>query len=183
MTTQPTPTYLARTFEDERHAWARTRRVRVRAVLAEAGLLAALVAVTVMAALTSDEWAIPFVAAFVSGTLLFIPLHSLLNLGIRGLFDRATHSLDEHQQRLRDRAHARVGRPVTALTFAAWAGGVALATATENTLAALCLGFLLWFAAGLLPYWHLAWTLADEHGTDDGDDALAGAQAGPSTRS
>jgi hypothetical protein len=63
---------------------------------------------------------------------------------------------------MRERSHARVGRPMTALTSAAWTGGIALAASTGHTAPALRLGLLLWFAAGLLPYRHLAWTLPDE---------------------
>jgi hypothetical protein len=162
VTTSSTRTSLARTFEDERYSWARSRSTRHRAVLGEAALLTGLVAATVAAALTDDGWDTSFSVVWTVGLVLFIPLHSLLNLGIRGVFDRAVHSLDEHQRGLREHSHARVGWPMTALTFAAWAGGVAVAAATGHTVLALCLGFLLWFAAGLLPYWHLAWTLADE---------------------
>jgi hypothetical protein len=165
-----TQTSLTATFEDERYSWARTRGTRHRAVLAEAALLAALVVATLLAAGTDNGWTTSFFVVWSVGMVLFIPLHSLLNLGIRGLFDRGRHSLDEHQQGLREHSHARVGWPATALTFAAWAGGVALVTVTGHTVLALCLGFLLWFAAGLLPYWHLAWTLADEDTTED--DAL-----------
>jgi hypothetical protein len=163
-TTRPS---LAATFEDERHGWARTRTARHRSVLAEGALLTALVAVTVVAALTEQGWSTAYFVAWTAGMLLFIPLHSLLNLGIRGVFDRGRHTLDEHQQGLREHSHARVGWPASALTFAAVAGGVALASGTGHTPLALCLGFLLWFTAGLLPYWHLAWTL-----TDEDDDAL-----------
>ena len=159
MTTQ---TSLAATFEDERYSWARTRGTRHRAVLAEAALLAVLVAATLTAATTDQGWTTAYFVAWTAGLLLFIPLHSLLNLGIRGVFDRGLHSLDEHQQGMREHSHARVGWPMTALTFAAWTGGIALAAGTGHTALALCLGFLLWFAAGLLPYWHLAWTLPDE---------------------
>ena len=31
-----------------------------------------------------------------------------------------------------------------------------------HTVLGLFTGFLLWFTAGLLAYWHLAWTLPDE---------------------
>ncbi len=170
MTTSSTQTTLTRTFEDERYAWTRTHTTRHRAVLAEATLLTALVVATLLAAGTDEGWSTAYFLAWTAGMLLFIPLHSLLNLGIRGLFDRGRQSLDEHQRGLREHSHARVGWPMTALTLAAWAGGVTLAAATGHTALALCLGFLLWFAAGLLPYWHLAWTLADEDDTDD--DAL-----------
>jgi hypothetical protein len=37
-----------------------------------------------------------------------------------------------------------------------------LGAATGHTALALYLGFLLWLVAGLLAYWHLAWTLPDE---------------------
>ena len=175
MTTSSTQSTLARTFEDERYSWTRTRSTRHRAVLAEAVLLTVLVAATLAAALTDRGWTTAYFLAWTAGMLLFVPLHSLLNLGIRGVFDRGRHSLDEHQQGMREHSHARVGWPMTALTFAAWAGGIALAAGTGHTVLALCLGFLLWFTAGLLPYWHLAWTLADEDDTEDdtGDpDAL-----------
>jgi len=162
MTTAPDQTFLARAFEDGRYAWTRTHRVRTRAVLAEAALLAGLVVATVACALTDAGWTPGYFVAWTAGMLLFIPLHSLLNLGIRGVFDRGRDSLDEHQRGMRERSHARVGRPMTTLTFAAWTGGIALAAGTGHTALALCLGFLLWFAAGLLPYWHLAWTLPDE---------------------
>lgn len=58
----------------------------------------------------------------------------------------------------------------TGLHLAAWLGAVALLAVTGHTALALGLGFLLWFAAGLLAYWHLAWTLPDEH--EDEDDAV-----------
>ena len=45
-----TQSSLVRTFEDERHAWTRTRTTRHRAVLAEAALLTVLVAGTLAAA-------------------------------------------------------------------------------------------------------------------------------------
>ncbi|NEM07596.1 hypothetical protein [Geodermatophilus normandii] len=167
MTTPPDQTLLARTFEDGRYAWTRTHRVRARAVLAEAALLGALVVATLVQALTDTGWTTAYFLVWSAGMLLFVPLHSLLNLGIRGVFDRGRHSLDEHQEGLREHSHNRVGWPMTALTFAAWAGGIALASGTGHTVLALCLGFLLWFASGLLPYWHLAWTLPDEE-----DDTL-----------
>ena len=162
MSTSPDQTYLARTFDDDRYAWARGRRVRRRAVLAEAALLAALVAVTVAAATTSAGWTTSFFVVWTVGMLGFIPLHSVLNLGIRGVFDRDGRSLDEHQQRLRDRSFVAVAWPTTALHFSAFTGAVAVVALTGHVALALCLGFLLWFAAGLLAYWHLAWTAPDE---------------------
>ena len=96
----------------------------------------------------------------------FIPLHSVLNLGIRGVLDRSERSLDEHQQGLRNRSFLAMAWPATALQLAAWAGAVTLVAASGHVALALCWGFLLWLAAGLLTYWHLAWTAPDEP-TDD----------------
>ncbi|MGY1653688.1 hypothetical protein [Geodermatophilus sp. SYSU D01119] len=172
MTTPSEQTYMARAFEDDRYAWTRARTARHRAVLAEAALLATLVATTLAAALTGAGWTTAYFVAWTAGMLLFIPLHSLLNLGIRGVFDRGRQSLDEHQQGMREHSHARVGWPTWALSFAAWAGGIALAAGTGHTALALCLGFLLWLTSGLLPYWHLAWTLPDEEDAE-ADEALA----------
>jgi len=162
----PDQTYLARTFDDERYAWARTRTVRRRAVLAEAALLVALIAATVVAGST-DGWSTWFFAAWSAGMLAFIPLHSVLNLGIRGVLDRDEGSLDEHQRRLGERSHSAMSRPAAALTLAAIAGAVAVVALNEHVAPALCLGFLLWFTSGLLTYWHLAWTAPVE--PDDGD--------------
>ncbi|MGY1884978.1 hypothetical protein ACI799_06725 [Blastococcus sp. SYSU DS0753] len=162
MTISPEQTYLARTFEDGRYAWARSLTNRRRAVVAEAVLLVALIAATLTAAITGTGWSTWFFAAWTAGMLAFIPLHSLLNLGIRGVFDRSTRSLDEHQQRVRERSYSAVGWPSTALHFAAWFGAVTLVALTDHVDLALCLGFLLWFSAGLLSYWHLAWTAPEE---------------------
>lgn len=169
MSTRPDQTYLTRTFEDGRYAWARSTRVRHRFVLAEATLLAVLVVATLVASGTEEGGGTAYFVAWSAGMLGFIPLHSLLNLGIRGLFDRSGRTLDEHQQRLRERSYGAVGWPSTALMLCAWAGGVTLVAVTGHTVLALCLGFLLWFAAGLLAYWHLAWTLPDEDETYDLD--------------
>ena len=163
MSTQPTDTYLARAFEDGRFSWARARNVRRRVVLAEATLLALLVAFTLAAATSDIGWSTAYSVAWSLGMLGFIPLHTVLNLGIRGLFDRSGHSLDEHQTRLRERSYSAMGWPSTALNLAAWAGGVTLVAVTGHVALALCLGFLLWFTAGLVAYWHLAWTLPDEN--------------------
>ena len=162
MSTTPDQTYLARAFDDGRYAWARTRTVRRRAVLAEATLLAALVAATLLAAATDEGWTTPFVVAWSVGMLGFVPLHSVLNLGIRGVFDRAGRSLDEHQEFLRERSLSATSWPATGLHLLAWAGAVAVVAVSGHVAPALCWGFLLWFAAGLLAYWHLAWTAADE---------------------
>jgi zinc transporter ZupT len=159
----PDQTYLARTFEDDRHPWARTRRVRRRLVIAEAGLLLVLVIATLVAAVAGEPWKTEYLVVWTVGLLVFIPLHSFLNLGIRGLFDRRGRSLDEHQRRLRERSASAVGWAATMLHLTAWVGGVAIAALTDQTGIALALGFLLWFSAGLLAYWHLSWTLPDEN--------------------
>ena len=162
MSSHPGQTHLARTFEDERYAWARHRAVRRRAVVGEAALLAVLVAATVVAAAAGTGWTTWFFIAWMVGMLSFIPLHSVLNLGIRGVLDRDGRSLDEHQRRLGERSHAAVGWPGTALTFAAFTGAVTVVAVTGHVPLALCLGFLLWFTSGLLTYWHLAWTSPEE---------------------
>lgn len=155
-------TPLTRAFEDERYAWTRTVRLRQRMVLAEATLLASLMLATVLAAGTADGWSTWFFAVWTAGMLAFIPLHSLLNVGIRGVFDRSGRSLDEHQRSLRARSHAAVSVPGGALTGLSWVCGVAVVATTDDVALGLGAGFLLWFTAGLLAYWHLAWTLGDE---------------------
>lgn len=152
--------YLARRYDDDRFAWTRTRRVRRRLVVAEAVLVTALVVVTFAAAAVGAErgwlgW--PWTVALLG----FVPLHGLLNLGIRGLYDRSGSTIDEHQRRLRDESYIAVRWPATFLTLgavvavyvAAWMGD-----APRGVMA----GFLLWFLAILVPYWHLAWTLPEE---------------------
>ncbi|MQA17410.1 MAG: hypothetical protein GEV09_25875 [Pseudonocardiaceae bacterium] len=94
--------------------------------------------------------------------LALLPLHSLLNAGIRGCYDRSGRTLDERQRQVRARSHEAVRWPSTTLTFAAWTGAVAVVSLTGHTRLGLATGFLLWFAASPLPYWHLGWTLADE---------------------
>ncbi|MGY2066174.1 hypothetical protein [Blastococcus sp. SYSU DS0619] len=162
MSISPDQTYLARNFEDGRWAWARTVRVRRRAVIAQAALLSALISATVTAAATDVGWTTTYFVVMTVGLLGFIPLHSLLNAGIRGVFDRSVRSLDEHQRRLRDRSFTGMAWPATALHFASWSGAVAVVALTGHVPLALYLGFLLWFTAGLLPYWHLAWTAPEE---------------------
>jgi hypothetical protein len=169
MSIAPEQSHLTRTFDDDRWAWARTRRVRRRAVLAQVVLFVALITATVVGATTSEGWTTWFFVAWTVGMVGFIPLHSVLNAGIRGVFDRTERSLDEHQQRVRDRALVRVAWPATALHLTAWAGGIGLAAASGHTVLALCFGFLLWMAAGLLPYWHLAWTAPEEPADVDQD--------------
>jgi hypothetical protein len=168
MSTTPTQTYLARNFDDGRWAWARPRTVRQRAVVAQVVLFVALLTATVVQASTSEGWTTSYFVVWTLGMLAFIPLHSVLNAGIRGVFDRSSRSLDEHQQRLRDRSFTAMGWPATGLHFAAWAGAVTLVAVSGHVALALCTGFLLWLAAGLLPYWHLAWTAPDEPADLDG---------------
>jgi membrane protein implicated in regulation of membrane protease activity len=168
VTTPPQQTYLARTFEDDRYAWTRTRRVRRRLVVAEATLLITLMVAALVAALADVGWTTAYLAAWAVGLFGFVPLHSSLNLGIRGLFDRSGRSLDEHQRRLREQSLGAVGAPSIALHLAAWFGGILLATGTGHPDLALAMAFLLWFIAWLLSYWHLAWTMPDEdHATDE----------------
>jgi len=160
--TRPDPGLLARMFEDDQHAWTRTRQARRRSVLAEAVLLAALLALVLWTAGTTTGWTTGFAVAWCVGMLAFVPLHSMLNLGIRGVYDRRVSSLDEHQQRLRVEAAAAAGVASGALTLAAWTVGIAVVSVTGHTAPALCAAFLLWGAACLMPYWRLAWTMPDE---------------------
>ncbi|MGY2004472.1 hypothetical protein [Blastococcus sp. SYSU DS1024] len=162
MSTHPQQTYLAKTFDDDRYAWARSRRARRRSVAAEVALFVALVAATLVSASTDEGWTTTYFVIWTAGMLAFIPLHSVLNLGIRGVLDRDKRSLDEHQRRLGERSHSAMGWPSMALTFAAIGGAVAVVALTEHVALALCLGFLLWLASGLLTYWHLAWTAPEE---------------------
>jgi hypothetical protein len=160
---RPDPGFLARAFEDDQHAWTRTRRARHRAVLAEVGLLLALVLLVLWAASTEDGWqSTAFAVLWLVGMMAFIPLHSLLNAGIRGLFDRRLRTLDEHQRRLRFESVDRMHWPSQVLTLAASACGIAVVAVTGHTALGLILAFHLWFAAGLLPYWRLSWTLPEE---------------------
>ncbi|MGY1828156.1 MULTISPECIES: hypothetical protein [unclassified Blastococcus] len=162
MSTHPQQTYLARTFDDSRYDWARSRPTRRRAVLAEAALFAALVTATLVCATSTEGWSTWFFVVWTVGMLAFIPLHSLLNLGIRGVFDRSARSLDEHQQSLRDRSFTAMAWPATGLHLLAFTGAVAIVALSGHVPLALCFGFLLWLAAGLLSYWHLAWTAPEE---------------------
>lgn len=157
--------YLARAFDDDRYAWTRSAHLRRRLVLVEAGLLAALLGVTMVAVSAGAGWSAWFVGAWTVGLLAFLPVHSLLNASIRGLYDRSGRTIDEHQRQLRERSHAAVRGASVILTLAAWSGAVAVASAAGHTRLGLATGFLLWFAATLLPYWHLGWTLPDESET------------------
>lgn len=152
--------YLARTYDDDRFAWTRRKRVRRRLVVAEAVLISALVVLTIAAAVVGADrgWlAWPWSIALLG----FVPIHSFLNLGIRGLYDRSERTLDEHQRRLRDESYIAVRWPATFVTLAAVLA-VFAASLMGDTARGLMAGFLLWFGASLLPYWHLAWMLPDE---------------------
>jgi hypothetical protein len=172
MSTHPEQSYLARAFEDTRFAWTRTRRVRRRLVVAEAALLTALVAAVLVAVATgpgeTTRDAVSF-AVVALGLIAFVPLHSSLNLGIRGLFDRSGRTLDEHQRRLRERSAGAVSMPSLVLHLAAWSGAALLAGPADRVDLGLMLGFLLWFMAWLMSYWHLGWTLPDEDPSVDVD--------------
>ena len=163
----PENSSLARLFEDDRWAWTRRRRLRRQLAVAEAGLLGALGLLTLWAASTDDGWTTAFTVAWCVGMLAFIPLHSVLNSGIRGVFDRSPRTLDEHQRGLRVSAYAEAGWSGYALTLAAWTCGIALVAVTGHTALGLALGFVLWFAAGLTPYWRLAWTMPEEDSSTD----------------
>lgn len=161
-TTESDGGHLARAFDDERHGWTRAARWRQRAVCAEVALLAVLLTVTVAAAATDADPPAWFVVTWTLGLFAFIPVHSVLNAGIRGLYDRRGRTMDEHQRALHDRSLVAVRWPSTGLTLLAWAGAVAIVGTTQKTGLGLAFGFLCWFAATLLPYWHLGWTLPDE---------------------
>ena len=90
----------------------------------------------------------------------FVP-PGLLNLGIRGLYDRSGSTIDEHQRRLRDESYIAVRWPATFLTLGAVVA-VYVAAWMGDAPRGLMAGFLLWFLAILVPYWHLAWTLPEE---------------------
>lgn len=154
--------YLARNFDDTRFGWTRMRRTRRRLIVVQAIVFAILVAVTAAAATTDTGRPAWHMVAWLVGLLGFIPLHSALNAGIRGMYDRRSRTLDEHQRRLRDESFIAVRWPATLLTFAAWAGAVGTVGLSGYVRLGLEMGFLIWFVAWLLPYWHLAWTLPDE---------------------
>jgi hypothetical protein len=163
---KPEDSHLSRIFEDDSWAWTRQRALRRRLVVGETGLLAALAVLTLWAASTDAGWTTAFTVAWCAAMVAFLPLHSLLNSGIRGVFDRSPRTLDEHQRRLRAQTYADVGWGNYALTFAAWTCGIAVVAVTGHTGLGLALAFVLWFSAGLLPYWRLAWTMPEEDGPD-----------------
>lgn len=162
---RPRGGYLADAFDDDRFAFTRVARNRRGLVVAEAALLGVLAVTTAVAAATEAGRTTWYVVIWTLALLAFIPVHSLLNAGIRGLYDRSGRSLDEHQRQVRAQSYEAVRWPSYALTLAAWAGAVAMTFVTDDTELALALGFLLWFAASLLSYWHLAWTMPSEDET------------------
>ncbi|MGY2128374.1 hypothetical protein [Blastococcus sp. SYSU DS0617] len=166
MSTIPTQAHRASTFDDGRYGWARGRRTRRRAVAGELVVLTVLVAATVGAAATADGWPTWFFITWLAGMWALVPLHSVLNLGIRGLFVRSNRSLDEHQRHLRMQSLDATHWPSAALTFAAVTGSLTIVARSGHVMPALCLGFLLWMASWVLPFWHLAWTAPDEPADD-----------------
>lgn len=159
---QPRGGRLTAAFDDDRFAFTRVARTRRGLVVAEAALLGVLGVVTAVTVATDAGWTTWHVVTWTVALLAFIPVHSLLNAGIRGLYDRSGRSLDEHQRQVRAQSYEAVRWPSYALTLAAWAGAVAVTSVTDDTQPALAVGFLLWFAASLLSYWHLAWTMPGE---------------------
>jgi len=158
------PTDLAATFEDDRYAWARRRPVRRAGVTGEAVLMGALA----LAALAAGHGVLGsgvFAVVWVVGLVLFIPLHSVVNLGVRGLYDRREASLDEVQRTQRDRSAAATHWPRLLLSLLAVLVAVQTATGADGAsagAAAFSVGFVLWFASWLTSTWHLAWTLPEE---------------------
>jgi hypothetical protein len=155
------PAGLAATFEDERYAWTRRTSTRRAGVVVEVVLLVALTAVALLAALG----AVPLLASVVvwtAGFLAFIPLHAVVNLGVRGVFDRREATLDEVQRTMRHRSSAAVHAVRVVLGLVAVVGAVAVALHAPVPTQAYSVGFVLWFATWLLSTWHLAWTLPAE---------------------
>jgi len=161
------PTDLAATFEDDRYSWTRRRSVRRAGVVGEAVLVGALA----LAALAAGHGLLGsgvFAVVWVVGLVLFIPLHSVVNLGVRGLHDRRETTLDEVQRTQRDRSTAATHWPRLLLSLLAVLVAVQTATSTDGAggasggTAAFSVGFVLWFASWLTSTWHLAWTLPEE---------------------
>jgi len=158
------PTDLAATFEDDRYAWTRRRPVRRAGVAGEA----VLVGVLALVALASGHGLLGggvFAVVWVVGLALFVPLHSLVNLGVRGLYDRRETTLDEVQRTQRDRSTAATRWPRLLLSLLAVLVAVQTATSADGAssgAAAFSVGFVLWFASWLTSTWHLAWTLPEE---------------------
>ncbi|MGQ7298323.1 hypothetical protein [Quadrisphaera sp. KR29] len=155
------PSGLAATFEDERYSWTRRRPTRRAAVVAEVVLLLAMAAAAVATA--HSVGSVPaFVVVWVVGFLAFIPLHAVVNLGVRGVFDRRETTLDEVQRTMRDASTAAVQPLRVGLGLVAVVAAVALAVDAPVPTQGYALGFVLWFVTWLLSTWHLAWTLPEE---------------------
>ena len=158
------PTDLAATFEDDRYSWTRRRSVRRAGVTGEA----VLVGVLALAALAAGHGVLVggvFAVVWVVGLVLFVPLHSVVNLGVRGLYDRRAASLDEVQRTQRDRSTAATHWPRLLMSLLAVLVAVQTATGADGAgaaAAAFSVGFVLWFASWLTSTWHLAWTLPEE---------------------
>lgn len=152
---------LAATFEDERYAWTRQRTVRRTAVAVEAALVGFLAGVPLVTAMSGPGTVLP-VALWVAACVAFIPVHSVVNLGVRGVFDRRKASLDEVQRTMRDTATAAVTPYRIALGLVAVVAAVLVAVHGAGTASGLAVGFAVWFASWLMSTWHLAWTLPDE---------------------
>lgn len=155
------PTGLTATFEDERYAWTRRRSTRRTAVTAEVVLLLAMTAAAVAVAFGVGA-VVPFVVVWTVGFVAFIPLHAVVNLGVRGVFDRRESTLDEVQRTMRDASSAAVQPLRVGLGLVSVLAAVAVALHAPVPTQAYALGFVLWFATWLLSTWHLAWTLPDE---------------------
>ena len=155
------PTDLAATFEDDRYAWARRRRVRRAGVVTEALLLVVL-ALAALASAHALLSGVVFAVVWVGGMLAFIAVHSVVNLGVRGLYDRREASLDEVQRIQRDRSTAATHWPRLVLSLLAVLVAVQTTASSGRPAAACSLGFVLWFASWLTSTWHLAWTLPEE---------------------
>lgn len=160
-TTRSRTTGLAATFEDERYAWARRRAVRRRAVSVEAALVGFLVGVPLVSTMSALSGLVP-VVLWVAACLVFIPVHSVVNLGVRGVFDRREATLDEVQRSMRDTAAAAVTRYRDVLGLLAFVAAALVTWRGGGVGSGLAVGFALWFTSGLLSTWYLAWTLPDE---------------------
>ncbi|WP_433799105.1 hypothetical protein [Actinomycetospora sp. CA-084318] len=148
-------------FDTERYAWTRRRAVRRSGVVVEVVLFLVLAAAALWAAYDVADRGIGEIGIAVL-FLLFIPVHSVVNLGVRGVFDRRAATLDEAQRTMRDRSLAAVHPARIVLGLVAVLAAVYVALHAPVPGQAYLLGFVLWFAAWMLSSWHLAWTLPDE---------------------
>lgn len=148
-------------FEAERYAWTRRRTTRRSGVAVEAVLLLVIAAVVLAAAVAAVGDGLTGAVVAV-GLLAFIPLHSMVNLGVRGVFDRRDASLDEAQRLMRNRSFAATQPARVTLGLVGVMAAVFVALNAPVPGQAYMLGFVLWFVSWLLSTWHLAWTLPDE---------------------